>query len=156
MADENDPVQSPSDLDKALSAAYLRYLGMSQKEAASRVGIGERTLRRWEDCSWWAEVKAEAAERWLGGLMEDARAGLKDGVRGDGHLALKVLERLDDRLAPPKLRTELTGRDGGPIQHEDVTDTRDKIAKKLDAVGGRIGALASNGKDSPNGNGAHG
>lgn len=93
-------VVKPQDWDKAISAAYFRALGASQKVAAEAAGVGERTLRAWESSSWWPEAKREAVARWHVKLTAASRRGLLKAVRaGDGKLALDVLERVDPGLA---------------------------------------------------------
>ena len=83
-------------------------LGMTQKQAAKTVGIGERTLRRWETSDLWTSACAEARGKWLAGIDVYARLALmrtlqsdKDPVRR-GLLALQILERVDPRFAPPR------------------------------------------------------
>lgn len=116
MADPTATVQRPMDWDKAVAAAYLRLIGHTQLEAAKGAGVGERTVARWENSSFWPEACEEAADRWLSHLVEHSRRSLLDGVKKDPELSLKVLERTDPRLAPPKLKAELTGKDGGPVE----------------------------------------
>jgi hypothetical protein len=105
--------------DKLVSAAYLRMLGATQKEAATAVGRTDRAIRGWEsDTETWAAARAEARDRWLTDLTDRARgtllASLKNEANGD--LALKVLERVDDALLPPKQKLEHGGEGGGPIE----------------------------------------
>lgn len=116
VADEGDPVEAPRDEEKALSAAYLRLIGHTQEAAAKAVGIGERTLRRYEECSWWPELRRQAADRWLTNLAAQARNTLMEAIKdGDADKALKVLERTEPALAP-KQKHEISGEDGAPIE----------------------------------------
>jgi len=107
MSETRDPIQRPANRETALSCAYLRLVGSTQAQAAEATGVDPRTLGRWEKCSWWAEVKREAADRWLAGLIAKARRGLELAVPNDGRLALTVLERLIPELAPPRLRASV-------------------------------------------------
>ena len=113
---------APRDWDKAVSVAYLRLVGETQEQAAAGAGVGERTLRDWEKCSWWKDALEEASARWLNNLTAHARGGLLAAVKADGPLALKVIERTDPRLAPNASKLELSGPDGGAIP-TDVTVT---------------------------------
>ena len=110
MAGSADLVPLPAHWDKWLSAAYLRMLGATQQQAAKTVGIGERTLRRWEADDLWGRACDQARGRWLHGMEMCARGALLDALRDDsdsvrrGFLALKILERLDPDFAPPRRR----------------------------------------------------
>ena len=95
------------DREKALSVAYLRILGGTQKEAAEAAGCSERSVRGWEAADWWPEIQVEAESRWLPGLIAKARGTLLNDM--DGPLALKVLERLLPELAPAKHHVEHGG-----------------------------------------------
>ena len=120
VPNSGDPVTAPQDRDKAVSVALLRLLGASQEAAAEAAGAGERTVRQWETCSWWPEMLAEASRRWLAGLAAKARKGLERGVEEDGRLALKVLERLEPALAPPKVRAVVENLDFGTLTDEQL------------------------------------
>lgn len=99
----------PRDWDKAVAAAYLRLVGLSQDEAAAGAGCGERTLARWEASIWWPEACEEAVDRWMKALTIESRKTLIQAVKdGDAERALKILERVDRRLAPPKQQHEIT------------------------------------------------
>ena len=101
MSQSTDPVGGPRDRETALSVAYLRTLGSTQGEAALAAGVDRRTVQRWEGSSWWPEVRREAADRWLSGVVGRARhALLRALAEPDGNLALKVLERTVPQLAP--------------------------------------------------------
>ncbi len=104
MAGKLDVVAKPRTWDKALSAAYLRLLGLSQEKAAKGAGIGERTLIRYEMSGWWPSACAEAVDRWMHQLEIECRTTIMAAVKGgDVQTAVKMLERIDKRLAPPRL-----------------------------------------------------
>lgn len=103
VAERVDPIGRPLDWDKAVSAAYFRALGASQKVAARAAGCGDRTIRDWEACSWWPDAVREAHERWRTNLGAEARRSLLRAVQRDGDLALKALERLDPRMSLKEL-----------------------------------------------------
>ena len=111
--------KAPADREKALSVAFLRLLGYSQVEAGNGAGVSSDCVGRWEHCSWWPEILAEASQRWLRGLEAKARKAIErgldkaeDGVAGN--LALKVLERRIPELAPAALRADFTSG-GDPL-----------------------------------------
>lgn len=111
-ADSGDPIENPHDRDKALSVAYLRMIGLTQVDAAKSAGVGERTIRDWEKCSWWPEVQAEARHRWLNDLMDASRATLLKSIKAGGFTeALTILERMDPdfRPAPQEHRIGILG-----------------------------------------------
>lgn len=101
MSQSTDRVKGPRDRERALSVAYMRTLGSTQEEAALAAGVDRRTVQRWEGSSWWSEVRREAADRWLSGVVGRARHALLRALsEPDGNLALKVLERTVPELAP--------------------------------------------------------
>jgi transposase len=105
---ESNPV--PRHWEKRVLTAYLRMMGMTQKQAGAAVGRSERTIRDWEaDTATWTQARDEARHRWLGELTDAARQTLLTVIRaGDGDLAMKVLERIDTDLAPPTQRLRHT------------------------------------------------
>ena len=121
MAEKLDVVKRPQNWDKAVSVAYLRLLSWSQEGAAKGAGIGVRTLRRYELSDWWPQACGEAVGRWMQQLEIEARTTVMAAVKGgDVVTAMKVLERLDKRLAPSKQLHELAGDGGGPIENRHV------------------------------------
>ena len=103
LAEKLDVVTKPHNWDKAVSVAYLRLLGLSQKKAARGAGIGERTLARYELSEWWPEACREAVDRWMQQIEIECRSTVMAAVMaGDVTTALKILERIDRRLAPPR------------------------------------------------------
>lgn len=122
-AESADPVTKPQDREKCLSVAYLRILGASQIDAAKVVGVGERSVRNWEACSWWPAIKAEATDRWLDGLRSKTFVALERLVEDLEPTTVRfVAERIEDRFLPPKQRVEATGANGGPIEYRDLSD----------------------------------
>jgi hypothetical protein len=103
--------------DKVVAAAYLRIIGHTQEEAATSVGRNERTIREWEsDPELWTAARAEARSRWLNDAEDAARRAVLSQLKdGDGDLGLKVLERIDDTLAPAKQRQEHSGEIKGGV-----------------------------------------
>lgn len=105
--------------DKIVSVAYFRLLGWTQKEAAASARVAERTVREYESHDAWPAAVEEARDRWHVGLEVRARGSLFNALNpgeARGDLALKVLERIDERLAPPKIAHELFGKGGGAIE----------------------------------------
>ena len=123
MAEKLDVVKKPHSWDKAVSAAYLRLLGLSQRKAARCAGIGERTLARYELSEWWPEACGEAIDRWMKQLEIECRTTIMAAIKeGDVATALKILERIDKRLAPSRqqLRVQHSGRITTPAR--DMSD----------------------------------
>jgi len=106
-----DGAPCPPFWEKCVLAAYYRLLGGSQPQAGAAVGRSQRTVRMWEaDKTLWARATAQAKERWLGEVTALARRQLlKAMVSADGDLALKLLERLDEALAPASQRLKHEG-----------------------------------------------
>lgn len=103
--------------DKVVSAAYLRMIGHTQEEAAIAVGRNERTIRAWEsDKEMWARAREEARGRWLHEVEDASRRSVLKAAGRNAELGLKILERIDPALAPPRQKLEHTGKDGGPLQ----------------------------------------
>jgi hypothetical protein len=101
--------------DKMVSYAYLRIEGKTQEQAAVAVGRSERTGWSWENDNpdLWRQAKEEARGRWLESAGDAARrAVMRSIAAGNATLGMQLLERIDERLAPAKVRAELTGRDG--------------------------------------------
>lgn len=135
-------VEEPRDWDTAVAAAYIRVIGGTQKQAAAAAGCGERTLRDWENSDFWERAKQEAADRWLNGVVAHSRKTIiqhLEGPDGDPNLALKLLERLDDKLLPPKVRAEHSGPNGGPIETKELGNvTEADIAAQLKKLNERM------------------
>lgn len=91
--------------------AYLRMMGNSQTAAAAAVGRSERTGQVWEaDREGYLLAREDARKRWVGELTDVARVTLLKSLQDvtQGYLALQVLERLDEDLAPAKQRLDLS------------------------------------------------
>lgn len=92
---------------KIVTVAAHRILGASREAAAAACQVSPQAVVRWEKSPWWGLAQQEAREQWLQTLAGKARRGLENHVQSDGHLALKVLERVDPALAPPTQHVEL-------------------------------------------------
>ena len=89
--------------EKVVSAAYLRMIGHTQKEAAVAVGRNARTLREWEsDDTLWNAARNAARDRWLTEVADAARRSVLKAASKNADLGMKLLERLDPALAPKK------------------------------------------------------
>lgn len=72
-----------------------------------------------------AEIAAQLRLAMLSGMMERLNSG-EDALGLMTSEALRLFKDSEDRAhGAPKQATELTGRDGGPIDHRDVTDIDD-------------------------------
>ena len=119
-AGPKDPVRRPHNWEKAISVAYLRLLGATQEVSAKQAGVGERTLRTWEGCSWWADAIAEARQRWLRGGDAAAMRGLSKALASETEYAATArwwAERRMPELKPPKLQVDadVGGKAGAPL-----------------------------------------
>jgi hypothetical protein len=120
-ADPGDFVARPNDWDTACSAAYLRLLGATQKQAAEGAGCSVRSIGVWETCSWWADALAEARQRWLRGGDAAAMTGIMKALKDDREYAAMSKYWADRRipeLAPPSHKVDATvgGPAGGPLE----------------------------------------
>lgn len=117
MSGSHEGVERPKYWDKWVSAAYLRIMGATQIEAAKGVGRSERTLQRWEeDEETWRAARKEAEDRWLVEVKDASRRSVLKAAGRNAEMGLKILERIDPALAPPKQKVEHGGEDGGPIE----------------------------------------
>jgi hypothetical protein len=107
-----DGTPRPAFWEKLVLASYYRLLGSTQREAGAAVGRSERTIRVWEaDRGLWTRASDEAKHRWLGEVSALARRQLlKAMMTAEGDLALKVLERVEEALAPPSQRVKHEGQ----------------------------------------------
>ena len=145
--------ERPRHWDNRVSAAYFRMCGFTQREAAEAAGVSERTIRNYEAHPSFCEAKNEARNRWFVSLDVRARAALFNGLgeKGKGDLGLKVLERLDPRLAPPNQRYEHSGVDGSPIDTKRVhvyipENGRDRVSTgNSNRAPGEAGSASRNG-----------
>lgn len=91
-------------------------MGATQKEAGVSVGRHEDTIGSWEKEGSWTDARAEARERWMADLDDESRRVVITSVRmGNAEMGWRFLERTDPRLAPPRQKHELTGKDGEPL-----------------------------------------
>lgn len=107
-SENTDPVTQPRSWDKALKAAGMRLLGATQAEAAEAADISERTLRKYEQCSWWAECEREARDEYLDEVRSAAYKQLLGIIRnGDEKTVRWTLERIGpDAFLPPRQKVE--------------------------------------------------
>lgn len=131
----SDPVKAPRDPLKARRAAGLRLMGYTVADAAKAVSVAKSTLEKWMQCSWWSGMLDEARAEYLGDIVCQARLALMAQIRmGDGKLAFRVLERLDPDFAPPAMRHEVSGPDGGAIEVSSSLDLSLLSDEELDAL----------------------
>lgn len=111
--------------EAAYIAAAHRAIGKSQADAAEAAGVCASTVARWEKTDWWLDIHAEAVRVEHGELQASALGAARALLRGpnpDGVMARWILERLDPKhFGPPKVRAELSGPDGAPLEHSHTT-----------------------------------
>ncbi len=95
--------------EKRVLYAYLRMMGQTQTDAGYAVGRALRTVQEWEqDRATYTQAREEARQRWLLDIQDASRVTLLKAIRdGNGYLAMQVLERTDDDLAPAKQRHDV-------------------------------------------------
>jgi cell division inhibitor SulA len=103
-----DGTPVPRHWEKRVLTCYLRMMGLTQPEAGKAVGRAARTVRTWEsETVTWTQARTEAEARWLRELTDEARVTLLAAIKqGAGDLALRVLERTVQGLAPPTQRLQ--------------------------------------------------
>lgn len=126
--------------------------GMSVKAAAAAAGVDRTTALRWknEDPEFrkaWEDAVEAGADVLEDEAFRRARDGVQKPVYQGGELVGHVQEYSDTLMQlllrgrrpgryKDRVSTELTGKDGGPIQTEDVSP-RAVLAEKLAAIHGR-------------------
>lgn len=103
-------VSKPGSWAKARQSAYLYLRQEPPEEILVLAGISRATWQNWITCDWWWDLVQEEGDKpWFQELKIDAKRTVarqvKDPQRGE---ALRVLERVDDRLAPATQRLEIT------------------------------------------------
>lgn len=84
------------------------------------------------DAAWVLEGLRENYERAMTAAPVYDREGKETGEYVyQGMVANKALELIGKHLGMFVERHEVTGKDGGPIQHEDVTQARDRVRHRL-------------------------
>ena len=111
---EIQSVSRPHDWQQAVNAAYIRALGGTQVASAQSAGVSRRTVQAWEASHWWEDALAEAVDLWLRDVTAVARGQLLTHLVEGTADPLRVLERIDRRLAS-KARVEHVGDGGGAI-----------------------------------------
>ena len=117
----DDPVRTPQKMDVVVAACVLRMHGLTQAEAADKVGMSERSLRKYESCSWWPQVQEYAYDEELDATRIAARAAFHRLLKADdGPTVRFALERLIAEFAPPATRANVMSDvtvhvSGGPL-----------------------------------------
>jgi len=112
-------VKKPRNWDTAVSAAYFRLIGASQKAAAEAANVDVGTLRKWSYSEWWPDAQQEAENRWVTDITAETRKGLMRGLKDKdeyGKMSRWAGDRLIPQLAPPTVRQEVSGPGGGAIR----------------------------------------
>lgn len=162
LTGKDETESRPTQWDKRVAAAYLRVLGATQIDAASGVGVCEKTIHNWEHHESWPEAREEARCRWLVDVVDAARMRLLKALKDltDGALALKVLERMDPELAPAKQHHELSGNVGTGVLAVPGDMSKEDWAKIAGAAQGELAeqsaALVNRIAETASGNGGDG
>ena len=110
----------PKQRSKAVSAAYIRALGATQKEAASALGVSDRTIRAWESDGEWEGIKREAHDKFLKELAAKTRRALLESL--DDPQSRAATARF---LAPRVLPEFSSGSESEPQRKPDWYDFGD-------------------------------
>ena len=99
-----NPIKHPHNWAKARETVYLWLRGEGKIACAELAGVSRTTFEHWRKCDWWWALVEEEGDLRVGARRT---VGLQvlDRERAE---AFRVLERVDDRLAPPKQRLEIT------------------------------------------------
>ena len=123
-------------------------MGQTQENAAKGAGIGVRTLRRYELSDWWPEACSEAVDRWMQQLEIEARTTVMAAIKeGDVVTAMKVLERLDKRLAPP--RQQLGVHHSGEIKTPVREMSDEELLERAGQFASRLATHTNGGRHLP-------
>ena len=148
MAAKRSDAGKPRNWAKAVEAAYLRLVMPTQKEAAKAAGLGVRTLRRYELSDWWPRACAESVDRWTQQLEIECRTAVMALVkRGDGVTVVKMLERLDKRLAPPRQSHGIEHSGGIATSVREMSD--EELLERARQFANRITAQTNGGRCLP-------
>lgn len=153
----------------AKQAEKLCALGATDEDLADFFGVSIRTIARWkaaheEFCQALKVGKADADDRVERSLYQKAvgytfdgekvfqfqgevvRAKTREHVPPDTTAAIFWLKNRRPEEWRDKVHQEVTGKDGGPIQTEDVSAARDEIARRVAGLAERAGAAAGDRK----------
>lgn len=118
-----DPVEQPRDWNRVIDAAAVLVIGGEIAEAAKISGSGERTIRRWRHCDWWAEAKSQAIEGRLDQIgrfaLRTVRDAMKDG--DDVRLAWDIVRQMIDEAPDDTQNVDVTS-DGEQIEGTSVEE----------------------------------
>jgi hypothetical protein len=102
---------APRDPELATRVAFSLYTGATIPEAAATHQIGRQTVRDWLASDWWPALADEVAANYLDYAAALARGTLLQRIKdGDAISARWLLERTDDKLAPPSRQVEVRGQ----------------------------------------------
>lgn len=98
-------------------------IGEAQAELAEELGL---------DAAWVLDGLRENYERAMQAQPVYDREGNETGFfEYQGNVANRALELIGKHIGMFVERHEVTGKDGGPIQHEDVTQARERVRNRL-------------------------
>lgn len=114
-------------------AALRAYVEVGTVTAAMQaIGMSRRTWYHWQDGDPDFRDAAQDAEQAAADRLEAvaiARATKAEGASDT--LLIFLLKGMRPEKYRERYQHEVTGKDGGPIQHEDVTVARDRVRHRL-------------------------
>lgn len=135
--------RKPVDPDEV---ARLASYGLTQEQIADFFGLSESGLRRrfLDDPVLSDAYKKGRAEA----LSKVAQTVYMKAI--GGHVACAFFYLKTQAGWRETERVEMTGKDGGPIQYEDIEQARERLLGRIDSIASRLGARQ--GTRSPSGN----
>lgn len=119
-------------LKRAFLAAYRQSGNIRASTEAA--GVDRRTYYDWCEHDLIFAAAAGQAKEEFGDLLEAKLSQM--AIKADNVTALIVALKMAGRFVE-RTRSEVSGPGGAPIQHEDVGDTRARIASSLDELATR-------------------
>lgn len=130
-ARNKSPKRRSSRTDRA-RATFLETLRATcnVSEGARQAGVGRRTVYDWRDAdpefaAAWDEAEAEAVDNLEGVVYRRAMEGESD------RLAEILLKAHRPEKYVDRVRSEVTGRDGGPVEYRNLSD--EEVAARIKA-----------------------
>lgn len=113
-------------------AALIAYAQCGTATGAMRaVGMSSRTWWNWLKADKEFAAEVAAAEQAVADHLEEVAR--QRAVAGSDVLLIFLLKGFRPEKYRERYQHEVTGKDGGPIQHEDVTQARDRLRHRLAA-----------------------
>jgi hypothetical protein len=105
------PDAQPRDPELAARVAFSLHIGKTITEAAAEHSVSRVAVKSWLAADWWPALADKIANNYLDYAAALARGALLQRIKdGDAISARWLLERTDDKLAPPSRQVEVKGQ----------------------------------------------